>query len=116
MREPHDTTTARASTVMSKFESCKHFVKGLFSKGMDTIETAVAAETQVLFDDGAISDAMNVYKAKCPVGKDPFHPSTVFEYVNKPIKAKELGRIVDAALESAGGAALTQGAEPLGTR
>jgi DNA-binding NtrC family response regulator len=31
----------------------------------------------------------------------------VFEYVNKPIKAKELGRIVEAALESAGGAALT---------
>jgi len=33
----------------------------------------------------------------------------VFEYVNKPVKAKELGRIVKAALESSEQTATTQG-------
>jgi DNA-binding NtrC family response regulator len=33
----------------------------------------------------------------------------VFEYLNKPIKAKELGRIVQAALESAGHEQTTSG-------
>jgi DNA-binding NtrC family response regulator len=36
------------------------------------------------------------------------HSLGVFEYVSKPIKALELGRIVKAALESADGSSVTQ--------
>ena len=39
----------------------------------------------------------------------------VFEYVNKPIKALELARIVKAALESADGSSVTHGANDAGS-
>jgi DNA-binding NtrC family response regulator len=39
----------------------------------------------------------------------------VFEYVNKPIKAKELGRIVQAALDSSGRTGATADARANGT-
>jgi DNA-binding NtrC family response regulator len=39
----------------------------------------------------------------------------VFEYVNKPIKAKELGRIVQAALDSSGRTGATAAARASGT-
>jgi CheY-like chemotaxis protein len=42
------------------------------------------------------------------------HSLGVFEYVNKPIKAAELRRIVQAALESADGPAATRGNDKAG--
>lgn len=42
------------------------------------------------------------------------HNLGVFEYVNKPIKALELGRIVQAALESANGSAAVRGNDEAG--